>query len=76
MEGNRLNSDDVTLEDFAKVLSYDVAGSNRNALKSEMVNKYNTYKIKYAELERRKKKRRARRLGIPRVKRSKRQSIS
>ncbi|UVV61258.1 hypothetical protein NXY01_11765 [Bacteroides fragilis] len=75
MEGNRLNSDDVTLEDFAKVLSYDVAGSNRNALKSEMVNKYNTYKIKYAELERR-KKRRARRLGIPRVKRSKRQSIS
>lgn len=55
VEGNRLNSDDVTLEDFAKVLSYDVAGSNRNALKSEMVNKYNTYKIKYAELERRKK---------------------
>lgn len=45
----------MTLEDFAKVLSYDVAGSKRDVLKSEMANKYDTYKIKYAELERRKK---------------------
>lgn len=55
VEGNLLNADDVTLEDFAKVLSYDVAGSKRDVLKSEMANKYDTYKIKYAELERRKK---------------------
>lgn len=55
VEGNLLNADDVTLEDFAKVLSYDVAGSKRDVLKSEMANKYDTYKIKYTELERRKK---------------------
>ena len=55
VEGNLLHSDDITLEDVDKVFSYDVAGKDRDSLKSAVANRYDTYKIKYAELERRKK---------------------
>lgn len=55
VEGNLLHSDDITLEDVDKAFSYDVAGKDRDSLKSAVANRYDTYKIKYAELERRKK---------------------
>lgn len=55
VEGNLLHSNDITLEDVDKAFNYDVAGKDRGALKSAVANRYDTYKIKYAELERRKK---------------------
>lgn len=55
VEGNLLHSDDITLEDVDKAFNYDVAGKDRGSLKSAVANRYDTYKIKYAELERRKK---------------------
>lgn len=55
VEGNLLHSDDITLEDVNKAFNYDVAGKDRDSLKSAVADRYDTYKIKYAELERRKK---------------------
>lgn len=55
VEGNLLHSDDITLEDVDKAFNYDVAGKDRASLKSAVTNRYDTYKVKYAALERRKK---------------------
>lgn len=54
VEGNRLNSEDITLEDFETVLSYDVAGNKERAeLKRRMAQMYDQYRVKTENLEKR-----------------------
>lgn len=54
-EGNLLNANSITLEDFEAVLAYDVAGdTDRDRIKKAMADKYDTYRVKSKELSSRK----------------------
>ena len=53
--GNKLNANDVSLADFEKVLSYDIANpAERERIKAAQKQLYEQYKIKYEALERQK----------------------